>query len=167
MLIDFIIEIFSLYLRGYISIFKKDLELLMKWFENNPIPPTLYPIEGLSLYKSERKKYDNIPDSKMEEFNIIEIEKTRNKIMKIKSIINNEPIEDKFKIEKDLTDFKFIIGDIILYDGKEVVINEALDEALKIMNEKNKKNIKKKSTINDKEEVWIETDSPKIEIKEL
>ena len=167
MLVDFIIEIFSLYLRGNISIFKKDLELLMKWFENNPIPPTLYPIEGLSLYKSERKKYDNIPESKMEEFNIIEIEKTRNKIMKIKSLINNEPIEDKFKIEKDLTDFKFIIGDIILYDGKEVVINEALDESLKIMIEKNKKNIKKKSTINDKEEVWIETDSPKIEIKEL
>ena len=168
MLIDFIIEIFSLYLRGYASIFKKELEILIQWFENNPISPTLYKIEGISLYKYERKKYDNnISEKVIEEFNEKELEKTSNKIRKIQCIINNEPIDEKYKNEKDLSDYKFNIGDSILYDGKEVVIEEALDEAIKIIIDKNSKNGKKKGTYIEKEEIWIETDSPKIELKDL
>ena len=41
-----------------------------------------------------------------------------------------------------------------------------MDESIKITIEKGKKNGKKKGAI-EKEEIWVETDSPKIEIKDL
>ena len=162
MMIDFFIELFNIRLRGVIPIFKKDLEQLMDWLESNPIAPTLYGINGLSLYKYENKNYDNnIDNKKIKEFEEKEIEKTRNKISTIKRLVNNEPINivEKYEYENDISDFQFIIGDVILYDNKEYVIEEALDESLKITVDSNKKNGKK--------ELWIDIDNPKIEIKEL
>ena len=67
----------------------------------------------------------------------------------------------------DLSDFKFIIGDTILYQDKERVIEEALDEQLKISVDINMKNINKNGNINDKKEIWIDIDNPTIEIKKL
>ena len=162
MMIDFLIELFYIYLRGVITLFKKDLEQLMDWLESNPISPTLYEINGLSLYKYEKKNYDNnVNEKKIKEFEEKEIEKTKNKINTIKSLVNNESINvvEKYENDIDISDFQFIIGDIILYDNKECVIEEALDESIKITIEPNKKNGKK--------EMWIDIDNPKIEIKEL
>ena len=162
MIIDFLIEIFTNYLTGFISVYKKDLEKLLEWFERNPIAPTLYHIDGISLYKYQKKQYDNnIPEEKIKEFEEKEFEITTNRVNKIRNIINNGAIGkiENYEKEIDLTDFQFIIGDIILYDKKEYYIEEALDELLKISNGKNNKGEKK--------EIWIEIDNPKIEIKEL
>ena len=164
MIIDFLIELFSVYLRGYVSIFKKDFEQIINWFEKNPIAPTLYSISGISLYKFEQKSYQvNIPEIQKQEFNEKEIEKTKNKIAKISNLFRNEVSDLNFKKEINLLDFQFIIGDIILYNNKEVAIEEALDEFLKIniSIDTNKKNCKMKK------EIWIEIDDPKIEIKYL
>ena len=98
---------------------------------------------------------------KKKKFNENEIEKTKKRINDIQNIIKNDPAIniEKYENEIDLSDFLFIIGDTILYDKKEAVIEEALDEQLKITIDSNKKNGKK--------EIWIEIDNPKIEIKEL
>ena len=162
MMIDYFIELFNICLRGVIPIFKKELEQLMNWLESNPIAPTLYGINGLLLYKYEKKNYDsNVDEKKIKEFEEKEIEKTKNKINTIKNLINNETINiiEKYEYELEISDFQFIIGDVILYNNKEYVIEEALDEALKITIDSNKKNGKK--------EIWIDIDDPKIEIKEL
>ena len=116
------------------------------------------------MYKFEQKSYQvNIPEIQKQEFNEKEIEKTKNKIAKISNLFRNEVSDLNFKKEINLLDFQFIIGDIILYNNKEVAIEEALDEFLKIniSIETNKKNCKMKK------EIWIEIDDPKIEIKYL
>ena len=169
MLIDFIIELFYIYLRPYVSLFKKELDLLIQWLEKNPISPSLYQIQGLFPYKYERKNYnENIPEEQLKNFEEKEFEKTRIIIEKITNIKNGKFDKNiKYEEEKDLLDFKFIIGDVILYDGKEAIIEEALDESLKIIVDTNRKNGKEKGGINNKKEIWIEIDNPKIEIKEL
>ena len=166
MLIDFIIELFSTCLRGLVSTFSKDLQQLIKWLGNNPISPTLYPIRGLALYKLQKKKYDNnIPEEVLKEFEEKEYMSTQKRIEEINKIIKKENIDDNknYETEMNTLDYTLIIGDIIIYDGKEVVIEEALDELVKITvvsNNKNGKNIDEKT-------MWIETDDPKIEIKEI
>ena len=68
----------------------------------------------------------------------------------------------KYEKDLDLSDFRFIIGDVIYYGEEEAIIVEALDEMIKIKinNNKDKKG-------NTKKEIWVETDSDKIRIKEL
>ena len=168
MLIDYITELFSFYLKGLTSSCKKDLDQLRTWLENNPISPSLYPIEGILLYKYEKKSYYNVSSEKVKEFDEKEIMNTQKRIDKLTSILKNEPSKNKiYEKDIDLSDFKFIIGDVIFYDGQECVIEEALDELLKITIDVNKKNGKKKGGAIDRKEIWIETDDPKIEIKEL
>ena len=168
MIIDYITELFSTYLKGLTSSCKRDLDQMRTWLERNPISPSLYPINGIFLYKYEKKSYYNVSKEKVKEFEEKEIMNTQNRIDKLTSILKNEPIKNKiYEKDIDLSDFKFMIGDVIVYDGQESVIEEALDELLKITIDVNKKNGKKKGGAIDRKEIWIETDDPKIEIKEL
>ena len=168
MIIDYITELFSSYLKGLTSSCKKDLDQLRIWLENNPISPSLYPIDGIHLYKYEKKSYYNVSADKIKVFDEKEIMNTQKRIEKLTSILKNEPNKNKmYEKDIDLSDFKFIIGDVIFYDGQECVIEEALDELLKVTIDVNKKNGKKKGGAIDRKEIWIETDDPKIEIKEL
>jgi hypothetical protein len=85
------------------------------------------------------------------------------------SIYKNE-IKTEIKYEKDLdlSDFRFIISDIIYYGEEEAVVEEALDEMIKIkINGNNNSKNKKDKKSNGKKEMWIETDNEKIRIKEL
>jgi hypothetical protein len=96
----------------------------------------------------------------------------KSEFMKYSDIISkkDELLYYNFQFENDidLFDFKFIIGDVILYQNKEKVIKEALDEQLKISLDSNdKKNNKNIQNSNDKREMWIEIDNPSIKIKEL
>ena len=170
MLIDLIIELFSTDLKEYSSYFKDDLIKIRGWLENWPVPPLKYKIEGISMYKKMKINYDNnLSEEKKTEINILEINNTQKKIDKIYDILNKDiksNNEDK-KEDLDLSDFKFIIGDTILYQDKERVIEEALDEQLKISVDINMKNINKNGNINDKKETWIDIDNPTIEIKKL
>jgi phenylalanyl-tRNA synthetase alpha subunit len=122
------------------------------------------------MYKKMKINYDNnLSEEKKTEINILEINNTQKKIDKIYDILNKDiksNNEDK-KEDLDLSDFKFIIGDTILYQDKERVIEEALDEQLKISVDINMKNINKNGNNNDKKETWIDIDNPTIEIKKL
>ena len=173
MLIDLILELFSTDLKSYSEYFSDDLENMLQWLENWPIPPTKYNIEGISMYKKLKINYDNnLSEEKKNEFNNTELNNTQKKIDKIYDILsgdlkNNNENENKYGKDLDLSDFKFIIGDTILYQNKERVIEEALDEQLKISVDIDMKNVNKNIINNNKKEIWIEIDDPTIEIKEL
>ena len=118
------------------------------------------------MYKNMKINYENnnLPEDKINEFNYVELNNTQKKIDKLYDILGGdikEKKENQYEKDLNLSDFKFIIGDVILYQNKERVIEEALDEALKISVEVNK------NAKCDKKEMWIEIDEPSIEIKRL
>ena len=167
MLIDFFIELFSLYLRKYIPQFKSEILYLMDWLKQVPIPPKIYKIEGISLYKYQNKTYaDDLDENTVKEFDNREFDNSNKKLDILMSIYKNEMRNDlHYEKDLDLSDFKFMIGDTIYYGNEEAVIEEALDEMIKIkiIN----KQIKKGKKTNGKKEIWVETDSVRIRIKEL
>ena len=168
MLIDFLIELFSLYLRKYIPNFQNEILSLMNWIRQNPISPSMYKIEDLVLYKYQRKTYaDDLDENKVKEFDNREYELAQKKYDTLRSIYKNE-IKVEFKYEKDLdlSDFKFFIGDAIYYGDEEAIIEEALDEMIKIKINSNNNNSQNKKD-SDKKIIWIGTDSDNIRIKEL
>ena len=171
MLIDLVIELFSSDLKEYSIFYKKELEFMTRWLETWPIPPSKYEISGINMYKNYKIKYDNkLSEDLKNEFDRIELNNTQNKIDMMYDILNNNIAKNSdFKNEKDidLSNFKFIIGDTILYQNKKRVIEEALDEQLKISVELNMKNINKNKEQNDKKEIWIEIDNPTIELEKL
>ena len=167
MIIDLLLELFSTDFKKYINYFEQDLDILKTWLENWPRPPSKYNIEGISMYKNMKINYDNtLSEEEKNKFNDLEINNTQKKIDKIYDLLSNDikikNESNKYGKDLDLSDFQFIIGDIILYQNKERVIEEALDEQLKISVEVNNNNKKE-----DKREIWIDIDNPTIEIKEL
>ena len=164
MIIDFVNEIFNMYFRRFIPTFQKDILTLYEWIKKNPIPPKLYQIKDLTLYKRQTKQYpDGLDDNTIKEFQEKEIKISQQKADILYSLYINEPKNDlRYEKDIDLSDFKFIIGDIIYYDEEETIIEEALDEMIKI-----KINDKSNKQGNNKKEIWVGTDSPKIRIKEL
>ena len=172
MIINLIIEFFSTDFKGFIKYFKKDLQNMREWLEQWPIPPSKFEIAGINMYKNMKINYDNnLSDEKRNEIEGIELNNTQRKIDIIYDFLNPEEggkNDFKFENDIDLFDFKFIIGDVILYQNKEKVIKEALDEQLKISLDSNDKNKNKNTqSSNDKREMWIEIDNPSIKIKEL
>ena len=168
MLIDFLAEIFSVYLRKLIPHFQKEISFLINWLRTFPIPPKIYKIEDLYLYKHLKKTYaDDLDEKTIKEFDNNQLVLASKKIEFLESIYNGNPkVNNKYEKDLDLTDFRFIIGDIIYYEDEEATVLEALDEMIKIKINNNKQNkIDKKS--NSKREIWVETDSDKIRIKEL
>ena len=166
MLIDLVLDLFSNELNNFAEKFENELEHIKSWLEKWPIPPSKYNIEGISMYKNMKINYENnnLPEDKINEFNYVELNNTQKKIDKLYDILGGdikEKKENQYEKDLNLSDFKFIIGDVILYQNKERVIEEALDEALKISVEVNK------NAKCDKKEMWIEIDEPSIEIKRL
>ena len=166
MLIDLVLDLFSNELNNFAEKFENELENIKSWLEKWPIPPSKYNIEGISMYKNMKINYENnnLPEDKINEFNYVELNNTQKKIDKLYDILGGdikEKKENQYEKDLNLSDFKFIIGDVILYQNKERVIEEALDEALKISVEVNK------NAKCDKKEMWIEIDEPSIEIKRL
>ena len=49
---------------SYVDIFKNFFEKMKEWYEHNPIPPSMYPIEGLKMYKFQHN------NNQQEEINI-------------------------------------------------------------------------------------------------
>ena len=164
MIIDFVSELFSIYLSKYIPQFQKDISYLTEWLRAYPISPKIYKIEDLSLYKYQRKTYaDDLDEKTIKEFEANQLLLANKKIEILVSIYNCNPKNEmKYEKDLDLSDFRFIIGDVIYYGEEEAIIVEALDEMIKIKinNNKDKKG-------NTKKEIWVETDSDKIRIKEL
>ena len=168
MLIDFLAENFSVYWRKLIPNFQKEISYLINWLRTFPIPPKIYKIEDLYLYKHRRKTYaDDLDEKTIKEFDNNQIVLANKKIEFLESIYKCVPKSViKYDKDLDLSDFRFIYGDVIYYDEEEATIVEALDEMIKIKiynNNQNKKD--KKASV--KKEIWVETDSDKIRLKEL
>jgi hypothetical protein len=166
MIIDLILELFSTDLKELCINYQKNFEKIRSWLETYSIPPIKYKIEGIKMYKYMTINYknnNNLSEKEKAEFEEKEIIKSNYKIQKIYDIFNSKNENNKGIKDIDLSDFKFIIGDIIIYQDKERVIEEALDEQLKISVDINQKN----NNGSDKKEMWIEIDNPTIEIKQL
>ena len=168
---------------------QKILRDISDWLNKNNIPPKLYDIKGIKMYRkdddvmanmyySHSKNKKDINKQIIEEFDKEEIRKTNKKIEIINKILSNSMDKDISSYNCDLTDFKFAIGDQIIYENKDYIITECLDELIKIklMDKKiEDKEFKvngfheKKMNLFEKEKIsfWVETDNYNIRIKKL
>ena len=187
-IINILIDIFSQQ-NDLLQKYKKSLNDILDWLQKYKIPPKLYDIKGIKMYKpnNHRDEYEmmmysqysrEIDKKVKEDFDKVETEKTNKKIEFINSILNNETMEkDISNLNCDLSDFKFAIGDEVIYDKKNYVIVECLDELIKIKlidsNEESEFKAKgyheKKLTASEKEKrcFWVETNNYKLRIKRL
>ena len=166
---------------------QKPLQEILDWLYKYPVPPKLYEIKGLMMYKPENEShffyYQGEPDKKeKEEFDKNENKKTKRKIEIISKILEGKKIEKNISnYNSDLSDFQFAIGDEVIYDKKDYVITNFIDEYIKIKiidnneDNKNKKQFKVKGfhekpvNISEKEKksLWVETDKYNLRIKKL
>ena len=170
------------------------LNELKEWLEKYKIPPKLYEIKGIEMYKTERKnKVHNsmyldlknlteVNKKLKDDFDNEEIAKTNKKIELINSILNSTA--EKNMLEIDLTKYNFDIGEKVIYANKKYEVVQVVDEMIKIKeinntddksgnnNKENKFKVKgykeklKKININEKEKenLWIENDNYKLKI---
>ena len=181
-IINILIDIFSQQ-SDLLQKYKKNLNDIAEWLKKYKIPPQYdKDLKGIKMYKPGNQQYDMSMyysqvgvDKKVIE---AETEKTNKKLELINSIINNENIEkDISNCNCDFSDFKFAIGDEVIYDNKNYVITECLDELIKIklIEPKEETEFKakgyheKKLTLAEKEKkcFWIETNYYKLRIKRL
>ena len=160
------------------------LNEIINWLNKYKIPPKYYEIKGINMYKDLIINYSAIQLSEEQKiiFEEKEILNTNIKIERIRKILLNEKIKiDITNFDLDLSDFKFTFGDIIIYNNKEYIVTQCLDDIIKIkLIEKNDYNewaniskdnyLKRKNIpINEKEKksFWIEIDNYKLRIKKL
>ena len=168
--------------------YSKELNDILNWLTKNKIPPKFYEIKGMTMYKNLPNAYHVKEMTKEQriDFDKKETENTNKKIEKIKNILmNKKPEYNIANFDEDLSDFKFNFGDVIIFDNKEYIVTNCLDEMIRVKlieknNDKdglgdwddisrNKKLKKRKMTIYEKEKIsfWIETDNYKLKIKKL
>ena len=164
--------------------YPKEINEILNWLNKYKIPPKLYEIKGIKMYKDEDINYyyqSDISKDVRKEFDQVEIEKTNKKIEKINKIIKGKNVYDISNFDGDLSDFKFAIGDQVMYDNKLYKVTNCLEELIKVKLIENKneeendkefkvKNLNKKNMdIYDKEKIsfWIETDDYRLKIKKL
>ena len=187
-IINIIIDIYS-NVRELNDKNQKVLQDILEWLNKYPIPPKLYEIKGITMYKPEENSSNSfysfqreIDKNEKKEFDKKEIQKTKKKIEIINKILHGESIEkDISDYNCDLSDFQFAIGDQVIYEGKDYIITNYIDEYIKIKllkniedNQKEKdfkvKGYKEKQfNISEKEKIsfWVETDKYNLRIKKL
>ena len=164
--------------------YSKELNEILNWLNKYKISPKYYEIKGIIMYKDLPAAYHmkDLGKEKKIEFEKKEIDNTNKKINRIKQILVNKNNEYNISnFDGDLSDFKFTFDDVILYQDKEYVVINCLDEMIRVKAvEKNKekeweditldkKTNKIKMTISEKEKIkfWIETDHYQLKIKSL
>ena len=130
--IQFIINIFLCNYEkmfNYVNFFKDSIENMKEWIELNPIAPSMYHIEGLQMFKKEQNSYQDNSQIDIKIFKEKCLKNSKRNISLIDCILNskiyvfnlffleiNVPIDYQFEKYIDLTDFKFISCDSILYE---------------------------------------------------
>ena len=157
--------------------YPKEINEIYNWINKNKIPPKLYEIKGIKMYRDERDYYHEISKDMKKEFDQVEIAKANQKIEKINRIMKEKAINfDLTNNNCDLNDFKFVIEDQVLFDNKLYKVTNSLDELIKIRlidskkeEFKTKNMSKKKIDIYEKEKIsfWVETDDYRLRIKKL
>ena len=167
MIIDFIIDLFTYYpvLFTYKNIFANEFGKMVNWLSRNKIAPILYEISGITMYKNCNINYEqNISQERKKIFEEKEKKKTENRISQILNLQTSNDIKEYIP-DLDLTDFKFITGDVVDFEGKNAVVVKFLDELLDL--QVISCSIKDNKVINEKKRVLVETDNPRIRIIRL
>ena len=156
--------------------YSKQLTEILGWLNKYNTPPKYTEQRGISMYRNESNSYyqSAIGNDFLTEFNNVELKKTNKKIARIENLLKNKNSEtDISSIYYDLSDFKFAIGDQVIYNNKNYEVTGYLDELIKIklIEDASTKENKSgnKSSIYEKEKTsfWIETDNYKLRIKKL
>jgi len=153
--------------------YNKQLTDILGWLNKFSTPPKYTEQKGISMYRNESNSYyqSAIGNDFLGEFNTVELKKTSKKIARIENLLNNKNTQiDISSIYYDLSDFKFAIGDQVIYNNKNYEVTDYLDELIKIkLIEDTGKEKNKNKTIYEKEKssFWIETDHYKLRIKKL
>ena len=162
----------------------KDLNDILNWLNKYKIAPKYYEIKGINMYRDLPSVYHmkDLGKEKKIEFEKKEIENTNKKINRMKLILANKSNEYNIaNFDGDLSDFKFTFDDVVLYQNKEYVVINCLDEMIRVKLVENnntkeweditldKKTNKKKMTLSEKEKIkfWIETDNYQLKVKSL
>ena len=189
LLIDFITELITNNMpifHSYITQYSPNIKSLLDWIRLNPISPELYPIEGISMYKSDNVAYKhNISEEEKKSFDEENMKRAElranklNKILEYKSYYSStqNKFGNDFAYEAlfDYTDFKFRKGDYIYYNKKRAIIIESLDELILIKIIWNENIIKNKDydedgySIDEMEKIkfWVAKDDKNISIFSL
>ena len=161
--------------------YPKIIKEVSTWLKQYPIPPKLYQVKGLTMYRNENINYqNNITDTIKNDFNKVEKEKSSKKNERINNIMNNVKKEPNYKdFYLDLSQFKFCIDDKVLFDNKfykvvnctdAVILIKLIEEDAQLKKKKlfPDKNFAKKN-IYDKEKncFMVETHNYKLRIQEL
>ena len=170
--IQFITDLFIKYstlLYPYVDYYKSYFNKMIRWYKENPIPPKLQPYRNIAMYMTKEVYYQDYTTATIKEFENKSIIETKEKLEKLNMILNKE-IRGRVKVydgDIDLTDFKFLAGDVVYYQLEggskvEATVIEATDEMIEIEFENS---IRGEKVMQRK---WISTDSPLIvQIKEL
>ena len=174
LLINIIVDIIDI--RKLQKEYSKQLTEILGWLNKYNTPPKYTEQRGISMYRNESNSYyqNAIGNDFLTEFNNVELKKTNKKIARIENLLKNKNSEtDISSIYYDLSDFKFAIGDQVIYNNKNYEVTGYLDELIKIkiIEDASKKDNKNgnKNSIYEKEKIsfWIETDNYKLRIKKL
>ena len=118
------------------------LNELKDWLEKYKIPPKLYEIKGIEMYKTDRrnpvhnsmyldlKNLTEVNKKLKEDFDNEELIKTNKKIGLINSILNSTC--EKNLLEIDLSKYNFYIGEKVIYANKKYEVVQVVDEMIKI-----------------------------------
>ena len=169
---QFIIELFIKYsslLYPYVDYYRSYFNKMIKWYKDYPIAPKLQPNRNISMYKTREVYYQNYTAATIKEFENKSKIETKEKLEKLNMILRKEVKGrvKEYEPDIDLTDFKFLAGDIVYYQLEggskvEATVIEATDEMLEIEFENN---VRGEKVMQRK---WLPTDSPLIyQIKEL
>ena len=182
-IINIIIDIYEE--RDIYKQYPKEITELLNWLNKNKVPPKLYSIKGISMYRDEQTNFyyhSEISKDIKKEFEQVETQKTNNKIEFINKILKEKNTNyDISDFCGDLSEFKFTFGDKVMFDNKLCIVTNCLDELIKIKLFEDKKEDesdkefkvkdmnKKKKDIYEKEKntFWVETDDYRLRIKGL
>lgn len=141
---------------------------LHTFFNENKIPPKYIPSKnGVVLYKNQNNTYPSkINHNQFRQFEENSKKNTYNILSYLTMIIKNEPLNQGNKIlynpDEEITDFKFIYGDIVEYEGFICKVVKVLDELIEI--EYDKEDIEKKKRPMTE---WIDVSNRNLQIDSL
>ena len=163
----------------------RELNEVLSWLNKYKIPPKINEIKGIRMYKDEDLSrnyyyYQSMDQSFRKDFEKVEQEKANKKIERLNKILKNQNTSniDISSLDCDVSDFKFTIGDQVIYNNKIYEITNCLDELIKIKLIKNnyqgdnkndfiEKGFNKKKKSKEEKSIWVQTDDYKLRINKL
>ena len=171
-LTEFIIKIYRLHSdifdENEEEINNKVIGPLAKFYTENKIPPKFFPSRtGVVLYKKEKTSYGNVTSSQYHLFEEASTKKSLSILKKLNMIIRKQKFSDidnkiMYNIDEELTDFKFVYGDKVKYEGYKCKIVKILDELIEIEYDKEDTEMRKRARTE-----WVDTSNKNLEIEDL